>query len=51
MALAAATDPVVDSVCVHGDAPGAVAHAIGVRRALEAAGYRLAPFTTGRPVG
>jgi UPF0271 protein len=31
----------VDSVCVHGDHPGAVAHAIDVRRALEAAGYEL----------
>lgn len=32
----------VDSVCVHGDHPGAVAHAGAVRRALEAAGYVLA---------
>lgn len=31
----------VDSVCVHGDSPGAVAHADAVRRALEAAGYEL----------
>ncbi|WP_425574943.1 LamB/YcsF family protein [Nocardioides fonticola] len=31
----------VDSVCVHGDHPGAVDHARAVRRALEAAGYRL----------
>jgi len=31
----------VDSVCVHGDTPGAVAHAHAVRRALEAAGWRL----------
>ena len=31
----------VDSVCVHGDSPGAVAHAHAVRRALEAAGYVL----------
>ena len=28
----------VASLCVHGDAPGAVAHAHAVRRALEAAG-------------
>jgi 5-oxoprolinase (ATP-hydrolysing) subunit A len=34
----------VASVCVHGDSPGAVAHAHAVRRALEAAGYRVAPF-------
>jgi UPF0271 protein len=31
----------VDSVCVHGDHPGAVAHAIDVRHALEDAGYEL----------
>ena len=29
---------VVDSVCVHGDSPGAVLTATAVRRALEAAG-------------
>lgn len=34
----------VASVCVHGDSPGAVAHAHAVRRALEAAGYLLASF-------
>jgi UPF0271 protein len=34
----------VASLCVHGDSPGAVAHAQAVRRALEAAGYRLTPF-------
>jgi UPF0271 protein len=34
----------VDSVCLHGDTPGAVAHAVAVRRALEAAGYLLQPF-------
>ena len=31
----------VDSVCVHGDHPGAVAHARAVREALEAAGLGL----------
>jgi UPF0271 protein len=31
----------VDSLCVHGDSPGAVEHAIAVRRALEGAGWRL----------
>lgn len=31
----------VDSVCVHGDTPGAVAHARAVRSALEAAGFDL----------
>ncbi|MBD8869669.1 LamB/YcsF family protein [Nocardioides donggukensis] len=36
----------VDSVCVHGDSPDAVAHARAVRRALEAAGWLLAPFSS-----
>ncbi|WP_232679938.1 5-oxoprolinase subunit PxpA [Nocardioides sp. R-C-SC26] len=31
----------VDSVCVHGDSPGAVAHARACRVALESAGYTL----------
>lgn len=31
----------VDSVCVHGDSPGAVGHARAVRRALERAGWTL----------
>ena len=34
----------VESVCVHGDTPGAVAHAHAVRAALEAAGYLLQPW-------
>ncbi|MGD9961188.1 5-oxoprolinase subunit PxpA [Nocardioides sp.] len=34
----------VDSVCVHGDSPDAVAHARAVRRALLAADYVLRPF-------
>lgn len=34
----------VDSVCVHGDSPGAVGAARGVRAALEGAGLVLAPF-------
>lgn len=38
---AVALAPGVDSVCVHGDTPGAVGHARAVRHALEAAGYRL----------
>lgn len=33
----------IDSVCVHGDSPGAVAAAIRVRRALTDAGYLLRP--------
>ena len=37
----------VDSVCVHGDSPGAVAHAVACRRGLEAAGLRLrAPWSS-----
>ena len=40
-AVALAAD--VDSVCVHGDSPGAVATAIAVRRALEDAGLVVAP--------
>ncbi|WP_134738880.1 5-oxoprolinase subunit PxpA [Nocardioides sp. 503] len=35
--------PRVDSLCLHGDAPGAVEHATAVRRALEAAGWSLRP--------
>ena len=34
----------VDSLCVHGDSPGAVAAAREVRAALEAAGWRLDQF-------
>jgi UPF0271 protein len=33
-----------DSICVHGDGPGAVALARRVRGALEAAGVTLGPF-------
>ena len=33
-----------DSICVHGDTPGAVAIAAGVREALERAGVELRPF-------
>jgi UPF0271 protein len=36
--------PHVASLCVHGDSPDAVAHAVAVRRALEAASYTVAPF-------
>ena len=35
------------SVCVHGDSPGAVAMATAVRRGLEEAGVRVAPFVGG----
>jgi 5-oxoprolinase (ATP-hydrolysing) subunit A len=35
----------VESICVHGDTPGAVALARHIRDALESAGQRLAAFT------
>jgi UPF0271 protein len=40
LALAASAD----SVCLHGDSPGAVRHAVAVRAALERAGYDVLPF-------
>jgi len=43
VAQALALAPDVDSLCLHGDSPGAVAHAAAVRRALEGAGWTLAP--------
>jgi UPF0271 protein len=36
------------SLCLHGDTPGAVAHALAVRDALTSAGVEIAPFT--RPI-
>jgi 5-oxoprolinase (ATP-hydrolysing) subunit A len=39
-----AVDVAVDSICVHGDTPGAVELARGVRAALEAAGLEIAAF-------
>jgi UPF0271 protein len=44
---AVALAPRVASLCVHGDSPGAVAHAHAVRRALTAAGYRIGSFLPG----
>jgi UPF0271 protein len=44
VAQALALAGTVDSLCLHGDSPGAVAHAVAVRRALEAAGYVLHTF-------
>ncbi len=38
-----------DSVCVHGDSPGAVAMATAVRRGLEGAGVQVLPFVGGEP--
>jgi len=37
----------VESVCVHGDSPGAVRTARAVRAALEAAGVEVSPFVVG----
>ena len=39
-----AIDVAVDSVCVHGDTPGAVELARGLRAALESAGLEIAAF-------
>jgi UPF0271 protein len=39
--LALQESPALHSLCVHGDTPGAVAHAHAVRRSLEAAGFGL----------
>jgi len=36
--------PVVDSLCLHGDTPGAVVHATAVRTALARAGWTLRPL-------
>jgi UPF0271 protein len=44
VAQAVALAPRVASLCLHGDSPGAVAHAHAVRRALTDAGYLLRPF-------
>lgn len=39
----------VESICLHGDTPGAVAMAQAVRDSLAAAAVTLAPFATDRP--
>ncbi len=39
----------VDTLCIHGDAPGALDHARAVRRELDAAGIEVRPFVG--PVG
>lgn len=41
LALAEDVDSHLDSLCVHGDSPGAVDHAAAVRQALEDAGWSL----------
>ena len=40
-ALELARSGTVRSLCLHGDSPGAVAHAVAVRRVLAAAGVEL----------
>ncbi len=35
----------VETICLHGDTPGTAANAAAVRRALEGAGFRLAPLS------
>jgi UPF0271 protein len=35
---------VMQSICLHGDTPGAVTLARSLRSALTAAGWRIAPF-------
>jgi UPF0271 protein len=40
---------VVDTLCIHGDVPGAVPVAAAVRRALESAGIELCPITASGP--
>jgi UPF0271 protein len=44
VAQALALAGTVDSLCLHGDSPGAVRHAVAVRRALGEAGWGLHPF-------
>ena len=44
IAQAVALAPRVESLCLHGDTPGAVAHAKALRAWLLAAGWRLEPF-------
>jgi UPF0271 protein len=34
----------IDTVCIHGDSPGAVAMAKAVRRRLDEAGVAIKPF-------
>jgi hypothetical protein len=36
----------IDSICVHSDTPSAVSIAAAVRKALEAAGIHVKPFTS-----
>ncbi len=38
-----------ETICVHGDTPGAVAIARAVRGGLEASGLRITPFAVSRP--
>jgi UPF0271 protein len=48
-ALQLATNGTVESICLHGDTPGAVLLAARVRSALHEAGVALSPFVSPRP--
>ena len=48
-AVTAARAGVAESMCTHGDSPGAVAMARTVRTALTDAGVEIAPFTSAQP--
>lgn len=49
VAVSGKTLPVeIDTVCVHGDTPGAVAMARALREGLEAAGWEVAPALAGQ---
>jgi UPF0271 protein len=48
-AIAAARAGLAESMCTHGDSPGAVAMARTVRTALTEAGVDIAPFTPAQP--
>ncbi|WP_375423807.1 LamB/YcsF family protein [uncultured Friedmanniella sp.] len=50
-AVAAAQAGRAESMCTHGDSPGAVAMAMAVRDALTTAGIAVAPFVAGSPTG
>jgi UPF0271 protein len=41
----------VDTLCVHGDTPGAARSAEAMRRALERAGISVAPLAPGGQMG
>jgi len=48
-AVRAAEEAAAESLCTHGDTPGAVTMALAVRAALEQAGLDIAPFAPAAP--